>query len=161
MSWHWQSNVGTCSLVSGLSCLVVNFHFLTSLVLPLGWYKRTAGNKSKQKAIRYRKISFILQVVLIFQASTHFFLYATRLEPICQPIGELITSHVANLLRVSLVCLQIEKMASQFNGHELGQTLGDDEGQGGLVCCSPWGRKGLDTTWWLNSNNNRENECLF
>ena len=24
------------------------------------------------------------------------------------------------------------------NGHELGQTPGDGEGQGGLVCCSPW-----------------------
>ena len=29
----------------------------------------------------------------------------------------------------------------QFNGHEFGQTLGDSEGQGRLVCCSPWGRK--------------------
>ena len=29
----------------------------------------------------------------------------------------------------------------QLNGHELGQTLGDDEGQGSLECCSPWGRK--------------------
>ena len=27
----------------------------------------------------------------------------------------------------------------QFNGHELGQTSGDDEGQGSLPCCSPWG----------------------
>ena len=27
------------------------------------------------------------------------------------------------------------------NEHELGQTLGDGEGQGGLVCCSPWGRR--------------------
>jgi len=27
----------------------------------------------------------------------------------------------------------------QYNGHELGQTLGDDEGQRGLVCCRPWG----------------------
>ena len=27
----------------------------------------------------------------------------------------------------------------RFNGHELGQTLGDGEGQGGLECCSPWG----------------------
>ena len=26
----------------------------------------------------------------------------------------------------------------QCNGHELGQTLGDDEGQRGLVCRSPW-----------------------
>ena len=24
------------------------------------------------------------------------------------------------------------------NEHELGQTLGDGEGQGGLVCCSSW-----------------------
>ena len=27
-----------------------------------------------------------------------------------------------------------------FNGHEFGQTLGDSEVQGNLVCCSPWGR---------------------
>ena len=26
----------------------------------------------------------------------------------------------------------------QFNGHELGQTPGDSEGQGSLVYCSPW-----------------------
>ena len=34
----------------------------------------------------------------------------------------------------------------RFNGHEFGQTLGDSEGQGSLVCCSPWGHKELDTT---------------
>ena len=28
----------------------------------------------------------------------------------------------------------------------LGKTSGDGEGQGGLACCSPWGRKELDTT---------------
>ena len=27
------------------------------------------------------------------------------------------------------------------NGHELGQTLGDGEGQGGLVCYSPWSHR--------------------
>ena len=27
----------------------------------------------------------------------------------------------------------------QFNGHELGQTLGEGGGQGILVCFSPWG----------------------
>ena len=32
------------------------------------------------------------------------------------------------------------------NEHELGQTLGDSEGQGGLVCCSPWGLKVLGMT---------------
>ena len=39
------------------------------------------------------------------------------------------------------------------NGHELGQTWGDGEGQRGLECCSPWGRKELDTNGWLNNNN--------
>ena len=33
----------------------------------------------------------------------------------------------------------------QWNEHELGQTLTDGEGQGGLGCCSPWGcREGHD-----------------
>ena len=36
---------------------------------------------------------------------------------------------------------------------KLGQTLGDVEGQGGLVCCSPWGRKESDTTGRQNNNN--------
>ena len=34
--------------------------------------------------------------------------------------------------------------------HELGQTLGDGEGQGGLACCSPCDHKELDTTGRLN-----------
>ena len=36
------------------------------------------------------------------------------------------------------------------NGHEFEQALGVDDGQGGLVCCSPWGHKELDTTELLN-----------
>ena len=27
------------------------------------------------------------------------------------------------------------------NQHVLGQTSGEGEGQGGLVCCSPWGHR--------------------
>ena len=38
----------------------------------------------------------------------------------------------------------------QFNGHELGQTTEDSEGQGGLACSSPWGCKESDTTEQLN-----------
>ena len=33
-----------------------------------------------------------------------------------------------------------------LNANEFEQALGDGEGQGGLVCCSPWGHKGLDMT---------------
>ena len=34
----------------------------------------------------------------------------------------------------------------QLNGHEFEQTLGNSEGQGSLVCCSPWGCKESDIT---------------
>ena len=34
----------------------------------------------------------------------------------------------------------------QCNEHGLGQTPKDGEGQGGLVCYSPWGCKESDTT---------------
>ena len=34
----------------------------------------------------------------------------------------------------------------RFSEHESEQTLGDGEGQGSLVCCSPWGHKESDTT---------------
>ena len=40
----------------------------------------------------------------------------------------------------------------RLNGHEFGQTLGDSEGQGSLVCCSPWDGKELDMTEQLNNN---------
>ena len=35
------------------------------------------------------------------------------------------------------------------NGHQFEQTLGDSEGQGSLVCCSPWDcqRVGHDSDW--------------
>ena len=36
---------------------------------------------------------------------------------------------------------------------EFEQTAGDGEGQGSLVCCSPWGHKESDPTEWLNNNN--------
>ena len=38
------------------------------------------------------------------------------------------------------------------NGHELGQSPSDGEGQGSLACCSPWARKESDMTKLLNTN---------
>ena len=40
-----------------------------------------------------------------------------------------------------------------LNGHEFEHAPGDSEGQGSLVCCSPWGCKESDMTEWLNNNN--------
>ena len=44
----------------------------------------------------------------------------------------------------------------QLNEHEFEQTPGDGEGKGSLVSCSPWGHKGSDMTYRLDSNNNPE-----
>ena len=38
----------------------------------------------------------------------------------------------------------------RLDGHEFDWTLGVGDGQGGLVCCSSWGHKELDTTEQLN-----------
>ena len=38
----------------------------------------------------------------------------------------------------------------QLNGHGFRWTLGVGDGQGGLACCSSWGRKESDMTEWLN-----------
>ena len=38
----------------------------------------------------------------------------------------------------------------RLNGHEFELTMGVGDGQGSLTCCSPWGRKELDTTERLN-----------
>ena len=41
-----------------------------------------------------------------------------------------------------------------LNADEFEQAPGDVEGQGSLVCWSPWGCKGLCKTEWLSNNNN-------
>ena len=38
------------------------------------------------------------------------------------------------------------RLQDRFKGHEFEQTQEDGEGQGSLVCCSPWGCKALDMT---------------
>ena len=41
----------------------------------------------------------------------------------------------------------------QLNGHEFKQTPGNNEGQGSLVCYSPWDHKESDMTEQLNNDN--------
>ena len=40
----------------------------------------------------------------------------------------------------------------RLDGHGFGGTLGVGDGQGGLACCSSWGRKESDTTERLKRN---------
>ena len=42
--------------------------------------------------------------------------------------------------------MSLYKWHHQSNGHELRQTPGDGEEQGGVACHSPWGCKDLDMT---------------
>ena len=41
----------------------------------------------------------------------------------------------------------------RLHGHEFDQAPGVNDGQGSLVCCSPWSRKKSDTTEQLSNNN--------
>ena len=49
----------------------------------------------------------------------------------------------------------------RLDGHEFEQALGVGDGQGGLVCCSPWGHKDSDMTEWLNWTENASNMDLL
>ena len=42
----------------------------------------------------------------------------------------------------------------RLDGHESEETLGVGDGQGGLTCCSPWGRKELGMTEQLSTYRN-------
>ena len=47
-----------------------------------------------------------------------------------------------------------------LNGHEFEQALVVGDGQGSLVCCSPWGHKESDMTERLNSNDIVNNTAM-
>jgi len=47
-----------------------------------------------------------------------------------------------------------------LDGPEFEQAQGDGEGQGSLVCCSPWGCKESDTIEQLNNNIPTESPSL-
>ena len=60
--------------------------------------------------------------------------------------------------------LRCDWMASMTNGHEFEQALGVGDGQGSLVCCSPWGCKEWGTNKRLNCidyhGDNLEKKCF-
>ena len=54
---------------------------------------------------------------------------------------------------MSIECWNEDEMVGwhhRLNGHEFGWTPGVGDGQGGLACCSSWGRKESDMTEQLN-----------
>ena len=49
----------------------------------------------------------------------------------------------------------------RLDGREFEQAPGDSEGQGSQVCCSPQGRKELDTTEQLNNSMYDSNKSKY
>ena len=49
----------------------------------------------------------------------------------------------------------------RLDGYELEQALGVSDGQGSLVCCSPWGHKESNTTEWLNWTELKEHKSAL
>ena len=45
----------------------------------------------------------------------------------------------------------------QLDGHKFEKAPGAGDGQGSLVCCSPWGQRELDMTYGLIDNNSMKN----
>ena len=50
---------------------------------------------------------------------------------------------------------EMDEWHHRLNGHEFEQALGVGDGQGSLVCCSPWGRKQSDIPEQLNTTQHR------
>jgi len=49
----------------------------------------------------------------------------------------------------------------RLDGHEFEQVQGVGNGQESLACCSPWGRKELDMTEWLNWTDISLDTCFY
>ena len=49
----------------------------------------------------------------------------------------------------------------RLDGHGFERAPGVGDGQGGLACCNPWGRKDLDMTEQLNNDNNKYAYFMF
>ena len=58
---------------------------------------------------------------------------------------------------------EVVRWHHQLNGHEFEYTPGVGDGQGGMMCCSPWGCKELDTTEQLNwlTDMGKKNDLFF
>ena len=66
-----------------------------------------------------------------------------------RPFSDIYKTEIQLKLLQQQVLLNRSEMVGwhhRLNGHEFEQALGDDEGQGGLVCWSPWGHEESDTT---------------
>ena len=68
---------------------------------------------------------------------------ATSISIICGYVIQIFLTFMSSVIRKFIENLKniLNMHIYQCNRHERGQTSGDDEGQGRLVCCTPWGRR--------------------
>ena len=64
--------------------------------------------------------------------------------------GQKLRWYTNDLINTPSVNLKISFWHHGLNGQEFEQALGVDDGQGSLLCSSPWGLEELDTTEQLD-----------
>ena len=151
--------------------LLTKVHIIKALVLPVVTYECESLTVKKTEYRRidtfelwcWRRLSRVPWTArrskqsILREINPEYSLEGLMLKLKLQYFGHLMQTAVSleKSLMLGKTEKQKEKRASEdemagwhhrCNGHELGKTLGDGEGQGGLACCSPWGCKESDTT---------------
>ena len=95
---------------------------------------------------------------LVFFNSQKYFWYSDYLPLVANFDITWLHPHLPGAVLSGL--LELVGWYHRLNGHEFEQAPGDGEGQGGLACCSPCSRKGLDTNERLKNSNVNSRCCL-
>ena len=118
--------------------------------MPKNWHLRTVVlEKTPESPLDSKEIKPVLREI-----SLEYSLEGLMLKLKLQYFGHLM--QIADSLEKPRMLGKIE--SRRRRGHqrmrwlELGQTLGDGDGQRGLACCSPWGHEESNVTGQLNKN---------
>ena len=112
-------------------------------LLRVPWTARRSS-QSILKEISPRSTLEGLMLKLKLQCFGHLMRRADSLEKILR-LGK-----IEGRRRRGMTGNEIVEWHHQLNGHGFGWSLGVDDGQGGLLCCGPWGCKESNTIWWQN-----------
>ena len=153
------------SILKTETILLTNIHLFKAIVFPVVIYGCASWTIKKAECWRidafrlwWRRLLRVLWTARRSNQSTlkeinpEYSFEGLMLKLKYQNFGHLL--QIANSLEKTLMLGKIESSRRrgwqmmrwfgwhyQLNGHEFEQTLGDNEGQGSLVCCNPWSRK--------------------
>ena len=154
----------TVSKSKGIT-LPTNVHTVKAMVFPVVMYRRESWTIKKAECQKidafelwcWRKLLRVPWTArrpnqsILKEISPEYSLEGLMLKLKPQYFGHLIqrTDSLENTWRQEQKGMTEDEMVvwhHRLNGHEFEQAPGVGDGQGSLVCCSPWGHKELDTT---------------